>query len=128
VTSAPDLERLAGLVTDYAVLTEASKVPLLDAMEAAGAGDAVGLLADDPDAGKRRLAGRLAELLPEKRHLAALELLAGDRDPGVAGAGLDALATQVRDAAWQATLVQLADSPRPDVADRARRLLAGAAR
>jgi hypothetical protein len=126
--AAPDFERLAELVAAYAIPTEVSKVPLLDAMEEAGAGDAVGLLTDDPDAGRRRLAGRLAELLPAKRHLGALERLAGDGDPGVAGAGLDALATQVRDAAWQATLTRLADNPKPDVAARARRLLAGAAR
>jgi hypothetical protein len=123
-----DVERLAELVQQYALPTEASKVPLLDEMEACGAAEAVTDLAASPDAGRRRLAGRLAELLPEKRHLRALERLAGDADPAVARQGLDALATQVRDEAWHDALRRLTDGADPETSSRAGRLLAGAAR
>jgi hypothetical protein len=123
-----DVERLTELVQQYALPTEASKVPLLDEMEACGAAEAVTELAASPDAGRRRLAARLAELLPDKRHLDALERLAGDADPAVARQGLDALATQVRDGAWHEALGRLAGRPDPETSSRAGRLLAGATR
>jgi HEAT repeat protein len=121
-----DVERLAELVQQYALPTEASKVPLLDEMEACGAAEAVAELTDSPDADRRWLAGRLAELLPDKRHLPALERLAGDADPIVARQGLDALATQVRDGDWHEALGRLADGAEPETRSRAGRLLAGA--
>jgi hypothetical protein len=123
-----DVERLAELVQQYALPTEASKVPLLDEMEARGAAEAVAELAASPDADRRRLAGRLAELLPDKRHLPAHERLAGDADPAVARHGLDALATQVRDREWHEALGRLADRADPETSSRAGRLLAGAVR
>ena len=46
-----DVERLAELVQQYALPTEASKVPLLDEMEACGAAEAVTELAAHPEAG-----------------------------------------------------------------------------
>lgn len=63
---------------------------------------------------------------PDKRHLCALERLAGEDDPAVARHALDALATQVRDGAWHEALGRLADRADPETSSRAGRLLAGA--
>jgi hypothetical protein len=123
-----DVERLAELVQQYGLPTEASKVPLLNEMEACGAAEAVAELAASHDAGRRCLAGRLAELLPDNRHLPALERLAGDADPDVARHGLDALATQVRDREWHEALGRLADRTDPETSSHATRLLGGAAK
>jgi hypothetical protein len=106
---------LAALVAEYDVPREGSRRPLLDAMEAAGGVAAAGRLADSEDVAQRRLAARLAHLLPDPAHVPALELLACDNDAGVAAEARAALRVQVRDERWRETLARLADAEDPEL-------------
>ena len=106
-------DTLGELVAAYDRPTEGSRRPLLDAMEAAGGIDAVGALATSDDAGRRRLAARLAHLLPDPAHVPVLERLVVDPDVRVAAEARAALRVQRRDADWRAAVDRLADSDDP---------------
>lgn len=106
---------LAALVTEYDLPKEGSRRPLLDAMEAAGGVAAAGRLADSDDAARRRLAARLAHLLPDPAHVPALERLACDEDPRVAAEARAALRVQVRDERWREAVARLAGAEDPEL-------------
>jgi hypothetical protein len=113
VARSGDADRLAALVAAYDQPVEGSRRPLLDAMEAAGGVEAASGLADSEDPGRRRLAARLAHLLPDRAHVPVLERLVRDPDPPVAAEARAALRVQVRDADWRATVDRLADADDP---------------
>jgi hypothetical protein len=106
---------LAALVAEYDVPREGSRRPLLDAMEAAGGVAAADRLANSEDVAQRRLAARLAHLLPDPAHVPALERLARDADAGVAAEARAALRVQVRDERWREALARLADADDPEL-------------
>jgi hypothetical protein len=106
-------DALAELVAEYDRPSEGSRRPLLDAMEAAGGIGAVGALATSDDAGRRRLAARLAHLLPDPAHVPVLERLVADPDPRVAAEARAALRVQRRDPDWRATIDRLAETDDP---------------
>jgi hypothetical protein len=111
-----DRDALEALVAAYAVRGERSRVPLLDAMEALGGVPAVGDLGASDDVADRRLAARLAHLLPDPAHLPVLEALVTDRDEHVAAEARAALRTQPRDPAWRALVRRLAQGSDPELA------------
>lgn len=111
----PDDSALAALVAAYDVPTERSRRPLLDAMEEAGGVAAVGPLARSEDPGRRRLAARLAHLLPDPAHVPVLERLVCDPDAGVAVEARAALRVQVRDRRWREAVDRLADADEPEL-------------
>lgn len=113
VARSGDPDVLAALVAAYDQPVEGTRRPLLDAMEAAGGIEAAGELAGSEDASRRRLAARLAHLLPDPAHVPALERLVGDADPAVAAEARAALRVQRRDAGWRATVDRLADADDP---------------
>jgi hypothetical protein len=99
---------LPDLVAAYDAPVEASRADLLDAMEELGGGAEARRLAGSADAGERRVAARLMQLLPEQEHVAALERLAADGDDGVAAAARKALHGQRRTPEWRAAVERLA--------------------
>jgi hypothetical protein len=111
---------LPALVAAYDTRHERSRLDLLDAMEAVGGIAAVPRLAGSSAADKRRLAARLAHLLPAAAHVPVLERLVTDPDPGVAAEARDALRSQLRDERWQATVERLAEAEDTELRDAAR--------
>ena len=99
---------LADLVAAYDQPVEASRAPLLAAMDALGAGAEAHRLAGSGDAGERRVAARLMHLLPDRAHLGALVPLAEDPDPAVADAARRALRGQPRTGDWHVAVERLA--------------------
>jgi aminopeptidase N len=103
------------LIDAYDLEVEVSRIPLLDAMLALGARDAVSALSLSDDVSERILATRLARALPDPTHLESLERLAQDADPVVAQMARAALWGQVHDARWKAAVARLASSSRAEV-------------
>ena len=94
---------LGGLVAAFerAELEERPTLPLLDALEAAGAVAAAPELARG-DREARLLAARVMELLPDESYVPALAALMRDADPAVAEAARTAFAGQRRTPEWHA--------------------------
>ncbi|MSP59636.1 MAG: HEAT repeat domain-containing protein [Myxococcales bacterium] len=107
-----DRRALAPLLAAFEVPMEgASKVCLLDALEALGAKEAArDLLARGTTAPERRIALRLMGLFPDPAHLAPLEPAAADPDPLLRRAALRAIDLQRQTPAWEALLIRLLDS------------------
>jgi hypothetical protein len=114
-----DPAALPALVAAFDMREERSRLPLLKAMEAVGGIAAVPRFAASPDAADRRLAARLAHLLPDPAHVPVLERLVVDSDPGIAAEARAALHTQVRDARWRATVERLAQAEDPGLREEA---------
>jgi hypothetical protein len=115
-----DRDALAALVTAYGQRTEGSRQPLLDAMESLGGIAAVAALGDSGAAGDRRVAARLAHLLPDAAHASVLERLVSDPDRDVAAEARAALRTQPRDTRWREVVGRLAESRDPELSAQAR--------
>ena len=114
-----DPAALPALVEAFNMRDERSRLALLDAMEAVGGIAAVPGLAASPDEADRRLAARLAHLLPDPAHVPVLERLVSDADRGTALEARAALHTQVRDAQWRAAVERLAQSEDPELREEA---------
>jgi hypothetical protein len=110
-----DRGALAALVSAYGQRTERSRQPLLDAMGALGGVAAVAPLGGAVDAADRRLAARLAHLLPDATHVSVLERLVSDPDRDTAAEARAALRTQPRDRRWHEVVRGLADSGDPEL-------------
>lgn len=115
-----DRDALAALVAAYGQRTEASRQPLLDAIESLNGVPAVVQLARSEGAGDRLLAARLAHLLPASAHVPVLEQLVTDPDSEVAAEARAALRTQPRDAHWREVVRHLAQSSDTDLATEAK--------
>ena len=114
-----DRDALAALVAAYGQRTEASRQPLLDAIESLNGVPAVVELARSKEAGDRRLAARLTHLLPASAHVPVLEQLVTDPDREVAAEARAALRTQPRDAHWREVVRHLAQSGDAELATEA---------
>jgi hypothetical protein len=90
-----------------------------------GAVDEASRLMGSQDAEERRLGARLADLLADEGHLAALERAVTDEEPRVRAAAREALAHQRRTPAWEATAARLLGSTDPSVRALAVGFLAG---
>jgi hypothetical protein len=110
-----DRGALAALITAYGQHTESSRQPLLDAMESLGGVAAVAELGRSDDASDRRIAARLAHLLPDPAHASVLERLVSDQDRETAAEARAALRTQPRDARWHDVVRGLARAADPEL-------------
>jgi hypothetical protein len=107
LAAAGDPAALPALVRAYDRPIEGGKLPLLEAMEALGGKERAAELAASPDAEDRAVAARLMHLLPDGRHVAALERLANDDDAKVAARARRAIVTQPRTPEWHAAMERL---------------------
>lgn len=103
-----DDDDLIALVATYEQSFEEAQSPLVREMEAGGGIEAAPRLASSDDAKARLTAARLMHLLPDERHVAALEPLIADPDPDVAGLAWRALRNQRRTPEWRAALERIA--------------------
>jgi hypothetical protein len=110
-----DKAALAALISAYGRRTERSRTPLLDAMESLGGVAAVAALGGSADVADRRLAARLAHLLPDAAHVSVLERLVSDPDRDTAAEARAALRTQPRDRRWRELVRALAESGDPEL-------------
>ena len=101
---------LIALVQTYEQSFEEAQSPLVREMEAGGGVEAAPRLARSDDAGERLVAARLMHLLPDERHVAALEPLIADPDPDVAALAWRALRNQRRTPEWRAALERIAEA------------------
>ena len=120
LADAGDPAVLPDLVAAYDQPVEASRAPLLAAMDALGAGAEAHCLARSVEAGERRVAARLMHLLPDRGHLDALVPLTEDPDPGVADAARRALRGQPRTRDWHVAVERLAAQGEPELREAAR--------
>jgi hypothetical protein len=103
---------LIELVETYEQSFEEAQSPLVREMESEGGVEAAPRLARSADAGERLVAARLMHLLPDERHVAALQPLIADPDPDVAALAWRALRNQRRTPEWRAALERIAaDGP-----------------
>ena len=103
---------LIELVDAYEHSFDEGQSPLVREMAAGGGVEAAPRLARSDDAATRLAAARLMHLLPDERHVAALEPLIGDPDPAVAGLAWRALRNQRRTPEWRAAVERIAaDGP-----------------
>jgi hypothetical protein len=107
LAAAGDPAALPALVRAYDRPVEGGKLPLLEAMEALGGKERAAELAASPDAEDRAVAVRLMHLLPDRRHVADLERLAGDADGRVAAGARRAIAHEPRTPEWHAAMERL---------------------
>jgi HEAT repeat protein len=122
--AAPDDDAaLVALVEDLDRADDELRGRLSRELEARGALDAAGRLARSEDDRSRRAAARIAHLLPDERHVAALMPLVSDPEPGVSGAAWRALRGQRRTDEWRAAVEHLAEHGPPERRDDARRWL-----
>jgi hypothetical protein len=115
LVEARDRSAIPDLVRAYDRPGEASRVPLLDALDTLGAAERAQELATSADAEERRLAARLMDLLPGEDNVGALEALVVDEDAGVARLARRALAHQLRTPEWHALVERLRTSPDPEL-------------
>ena len=116
VAAAGDRAALPALVAAYELPVERSRLALLRAIEALDGARAARELATSADPAERRLAARLAGLLPSDDLVEALEPLVTDPEPRVAREAGDAMRTQLRTPEWRAAVTRLAASDDPEVA------------
>ena len=103
---------LVELVETYEHSFDEGQSPLVREMAARGGVEAAPRLARSDDAAVRLAAARLMHLLPDERHVAALEPLIADPDPAVAGLAWRALRNQRRTPEWRAAVERIAaDGP-----------------
>jgi hypothetical protein len=110
LVAAGDRSVIPDLVRAYDRPGEASRVPLLDALDALGAVDRARELATSGDAEERRLAARLMDLVPDEGHVEPLEVLVADEDEAVARLARRALAHQRRTPEWHELVDRLRTS------------------
>jgi len=99
---------LIELVEIYEQSFEEAQSPLVREMEARGGVEAAPRLARSENARTRLVAARLMQLLPDEGHVAALEPLVADADPGVAALAWRALRNQLRTPEWRAAVERIA--------------------
>jgi HEAT repeats len=103
---------LIALVETYEQSFEEGRSPLVREMAASGGVEAAPRLARSDDPKVRLAAARLMHLLPDERHVAALEPLIADPDPDVAGLAWRALRNQRRTPEWRDAVTRIAaDGP-----------------
>jgi len=115
---------LIALVQTYEQSFEEAQSPMVREMEAGGGVEAAPRLARSGDAAERLVAARLMHLLPDERHVAALEPLIADPDPDVAALAWRALRNQRRTPEWRAALERIAEAGPEDRRAAAREWLA----
>lgn len=115
---------LIALVQTYEQSFEEAQSPMVREMEAGGGVEAAPRLARSGDAAERLVAARLMHLLPDERHVAALEPLIADTDPDVAALAWRALRNQRRTPEWRAALERIAEAGPEDRRAAAREWLA----
>jgi hypothetical protein len=99
---------LLELVDTYEHSFDEGRSPLVREMAAGGGVEAAPRLARSDDPGVRLAAARLMHLLPDERHVAALEPLVADQDPEVAGLAWRALRNQRRTPEWRDAVARIA--------------------
>jgi hypothetical protein len=99
---------LIELVQTYEQSFEEGQSPLVRQMAAGGGVEAAPRLAGSDDPADRLVAARLMHLLPDERHVAALEPLIADPDSNVAALAWRALRNQRRTPEWRAALERIA--------------------
>ena len=115
---------LIALLQTYEQSFEEAQSPMVREMEAGGGVEAAPRLARSGDAAERLVAARLMHLLPDERHVAALEPLIADPDPDVAALAWRALRNQRRTPEWRAALERIAEAGPEDRRAAAREWLA----
>jgi HEAT repeat protein len=105
-----DPAALVPLLEAYETPVEASKVCLLDAMDALGAERGAHALYESESAEQRRLAVHLMELFPAEAHLTVLERAVRDESPAVREQARRSLRLQLQTPAWEAVMVRLLDA------------------
>jgi len=100
-------DALLALIRAYEAPVEASKLCLLDAMEALGPVSAAARLVDDGDAEERRLGIHLMELFADESYLGQLQAATADADPRIRAQARRSLQAQYRTPAWEATVITL---------------------
>ena len=115
---------LIALVQTYEQSFEEAQSPMVREMEAGGGVEAAPRLARSGDPAERLVAARLMHLLPDERHVAALEPLIADPDPDVAALAWRALRNQRRTPEWRAALERIAEAGPVDRRAAAREWLA----
>jgi HEAT repeat protein len=125
--AAPDEDAgLVALVEDLDRADDELRGRLARELEARGALEAAGRLARSEDDRSRWAAARIAHLLPDERHVAALVPLVSDPEPGVSDAAWRALRGQRRTQEWRAAVAQIAEHGPPSRREDARRWLSEA--
>ena len=111
--AAVDDAQLIELVDTYEHSFEEGRSPLVREMAAGGGVEAAPRLAGSDDPKARLAAARIMHLLPDERHVAALEPLISDPDPDIAGLAWRALRNQRRTPEWRAVVGRIAaDGPK----------------
>ena len=103
-----DAAAFIDLVDAYEQSFDEGRSPLVREMAARGGVEAAPRLARSEDPKARLAAARLMHLLPDERHVAALEPLIADPDPDVASLAWRALRNQRRTPEWRALVDKLA--------------------
>ena len=99
---------LVELVETYERSFDEGQSPLVREIAAQGGVEAAPRLARSDDPAVRLAAARIMHLLPDERHVAALEQLVADSDPDVAGLAWRALRNQRRTPEWRAVVERVA--------------------
>jgi hypothetical protein len=115
LAEAGDPAALTELVKAYDWPVEGDKVSLLEAMEALGGAEEAHRMIESADPIERRIGVRLMQLVPDGRHLEALERLVADDDEVVGRFARRALETQWRTAEWRAIVERLMRSENAEV-------------
>jgi hypothetical protein len=115
---------LVDLVETYEQSYEEGRPPIVRELVARGAVEAAPRLARSDDVRTRFTAARIMHLLPDERHVAALEPLVADADAGVAGIAWRALRNQRRTPEWRAAVERIAAGGPPERREAAREWLA----
>jgi HEAT repeat protein len=115
LVEARDRSAIPDLVRAYDRPGEASRVPLLDALDTLGGVERARELAASSVVEERRLAARMMDLLPDEGHVEPLAALVSDPDEAVARLARRALAHQRRTPAWHELVERLRASPDPEL-------------
>ena len=100
-------DALLALIRAYEQPIEASKLCLLDALEALSPVSAARELVDDGNTEERRLGIHLMELFADESYLGRLQAAAGDADPRIRAQARRSLQAQYRTPAWEETVTAL---------------------